>query len=129
MLGMLLAIQAFMRILIAEDERDQREALTDFLVSMGNCVVAVEDGEAAARELESGNYDLAIMDVRLRGRDGLSVLKELRRRNSNTPVILMSTFITEADFRKHSENGANASLSKPYCIDELFATMTKAVRA
>ena len=118
-----------MRILIAEDERDQREALTDFLASMGNSVFAVEDGDAAAKELESGNYDLAIMDVRLRGRDGLSILKELRRRNSKTPVILMSAFITDADFRKHSDHGASASLSKPYGMDELLATVTKAVRA
>ncbi len=88
-----------MRILIAEDEREQREALTDFLASMGNHVFAVEDGDAAASELESGNYDLAIMDVRLRGRDGLSVLTELRRRNWKTPVIMTSTFITDADFR------------------------------
>ena len=118
-----------MKILIAEGEPDQREALADFLASMGNSVVAVDDGGAAARELESGNYDLAVMDVRLRGIDGLSVLKELRRRNSKTPVILMSAFITDADFRKHSDNGANASLSKPYCMDELLAIVTQSVRA
>ena len=107
-------------ILIAEDDRDQREMLSSMLSDEGYTVNAVDNGTDASQELGKTPYDLAILDVGMPGKDGVTVLKELRERKSSIPVIIMSAFVSEAEHNRYAASGATASLSKPYRLDALL---------
>jgi CheY-like chemotaxis protein len=108
------------QILIAEDDFDQRDMLAALLGEEGYSVRAVDNGSDASQELKETPYDLAILDVRMPGKDGLTVLKEVQQENPAIPVIMMSAFASEADHKRFAANGATASLSKPYSVDALL---------
>jgi len=117
------------KILIAEDDPDQRQMLTEAVAEAGHHVEAVGNGNAATHKFSSQVFDLVILDVRMPGKDGLTVLKEIRKQNAAIPVIMVSAFTTEFDERLHLSSGATASLSKPYSIEELLLTIANALKS
>jgi DNA-binding response OmpR family regulator len=117
------------KVLIAEDDPDQRQMLTEAVSEAGHHVEAVGNGNAATHKFSGQVFDLAILDVRMPGKDGLAVLKEIRQQNAAIPVIMVSAFTTEFDERLHLSAGATASLSKPYSIEELLTTIANALKS
>lgn len=79
-----------MRLLLVEDARLIREPLSRALELTGWEVEAVPDGEAALARLAVAPVDAVVLDIMLPGKDGLSVLSELRARGDATPVILLT---------------------------------------
>ena len=79
-----------MRILIAEDEKDLNQIITNRLKSEHYSVDSCFDGQEALEYLESAEYDAVVLDIMMPVLDGLSVLKKMRRRNDSTPVILLT---------------------------------------
>lgn len=79
-----------MRLLLVEDARLIREPLSRALELAGWEVEAVPDGEAALARLAVAPVDAVVLDIMLPGKDGLSVLSELRARGDATPVILLT---------------------------------------
>ncbi|RPJ34504.1 MAG: response regulator, partial [Deltaproteobacteria bacterium] len=69
------------QILIADDEKVQREMLAGFLNKQGYKTVSVEDGAKALDRYSSGSFDLVLTDFRMPGMDGFTLLTELKRRN------------------------------------------------
>ena len=103
------------KILIAEDERDIRDLITFTLTFAGHEVIATPNGEEAYLKSQEFTPDLIMMDVRLSGKDGLVLLKQLRShpnlKVANTPVLMMSA----GDHKLQSRSaGANGFIEKPF---------------
>ena len=110
-------------LLIAEDDPDQSDMLRDTLQDEGYVVETAFSGDVAYRKLLEHKYDLVVLDIRMPGLNGGTVLKAFRLKHSKseTPVLVVSAFATESDMRRYRADGANACLAKPYNIEELLA--------
>jgi len=111
--------------LIAEDDPDQSDMLRDTLQDEGYTVDTAFSGDVAYQKLLNHKYDLVILDIRMPGLNGGTVLKALRLKKSKAelPVIILSAFATETDMRRYRADGANAALAKPYEINELLSVI------
>lgn len=117
-----------MRILLAEDERELREALSAILKHSGYSVDSVDNGEDALSYLATGIYDGAILDIMMPRLDGISVLKKIREAHLDTPVLIL-TAKTEIDDRvKGLDAGADDYLTKPFASKELLARLRAITR-
>ena len=79
-----------MRLLLAEDEKALSKALTAILERNNYSVDAVYDGQAALEYLEADNYDGVILDIMMPKIDGITVLKEIRKKGNLIPVLLLT---------------------------------------
>jgi two-component system copper resistance phosphate regulon response regulator CusR len=113
-------------VLLAEDDPDQSDMLRDALLDAGYRVDCAFSGDVAYRKLMEHEYNLVLMDVRMPGLNGGTVLKAFRQHKPDlhTPVIIVSAFATGPEMARYKKDGADASFSKPYAVDELLATIT-----
>ncbi len=110
-----------MRILIAEDEYEIAKALKIILERNKYSVDTVDNGSEALDYILSGNYDVAVLDIMMPKRDGISVLKEIRAKKLTIPVLLL-TAKSEIEDRVTGLNaGADDYLSKPFATSEFVA--------
>jgi CheY-like chemotaxis protein len=109
-------------ILVAEDDPDQSDMLSDSLRTAGYGVETVFSGDVALRRLSERTYVLAIMDARMPGLQGGEVLRLYRALNRQpaTAVIMVSAFVTPQDMEKYKRDGAIASFSKPLNVPRLL---------
>lgn len=112
-----------MRVLIAEDERDLNNVIVKKLTSEGYSVDACFDGEEALECLELAPYDAVILDIMMPKKDGYEVVKTMRRKNMQTPVIFLTAKDTVDDKVKGLDLGANDYLVKPFSFRELTARL------
>jgi len=116
------------QILVVEDDRDLRRFLSKAFREEGYGVVEAESGDRALERALDGAYDCVVLDVMLPGRDGFSVVEELRRRGVFTPVLLL-TAKDELDARVRGlEGGADDYLTKPFDLPELIARVHALIR-
>lgn len=117
-----------MQILVVEDDRDLRRFLSKAFREEGYGVAEAESGDRALERALDGAYNCIILDVMLPGRDGFSVVQELRQRRVFTPV-LMLTAKDELEFRVRGlEGGADDYLTKPFDLSELIARVHALIR-
>ena len=117
-----------MRILLVEDDPLLGDALRAGLRQQGFQVDWVREGPAAERELLTGAYQAAVLDLGLPGKDGIEVLADLRRRKIATPVLVLTARSAVRD-RVHSlDLGADDYVVKPVDLDELAARLRALVR-
>lgn len=108
-----------MNILIVDDEKSIRLSLEISLKAQGHNVHAAEDGEAALRRLDSGPYEIAILDINLPGIDGIEVLKRIRLIQPACVVIMM-TYMSEVRLAvKAMKLGAFDYFTKPFALEEM----------
>ena len=117
-----------MRLLFAEDEKSLSRAITAILKKNHYEVDAVYDGEEALAYLECGTYDGAILDIMMPKKDGLTVLKEIRRQGINTPVLMLTAKAVIDDRVLGLDSGANDYLTKPFAAPELLARIRAMTR-
>lgn len=117
-----------MRLLLVEDARLIREPLSRALELAGWKVEAVPDGEAALARLAAAPVDAAVLDIMLPGKDGLSVLSELRARGDATPIILLTARGDVRDRVRGLDLGADDYLAKPFHVEELLARLRAVLR-
>ena len=117
-----------MRILIAEDERDLNQIITERLKKEHYSVDSCFDGEEALDYLAAAPYDAVILDIMMPKLDGLSVLRKMRNKNENTPVLLLTAKDSVEDRVKGLDAGANDYLVKPFAFEELLARVRVLVR-
>jgi two-component system copper resistance phosphate regulon response regulator CusR len=109
------------RLLLVEDETKTRESLAEGLRLEAWTVVTAATGDDAVERLAAEVYDLVVLDWMLPDRDGLDVLRHMRSRGLQTPV-LMLTARTRIDDRVNGlESGADDYLAKPFAFAELLA--------
>lgn len=117
-----------MRILLVEDDSMIGDAIVDGLKSEGYAVDWVKDGNSATIALDTTEFSLVILDLGLPGRDGLNVLKDLRRRKNRTPVLITTARDTVSDKIEGLDAGADDYLIKPFDLDELSARIRALLR-
>lgn len=117
-----------MRLLFAEDEKSLSRAITAILKNNHYEVDAVYDGEEALAYLECGTYGGAILDIMMPKKDGLTVLKEIRRQGINTPVLMLTAKAEIDDRVLGLDSGANDYLTKPFAAPELLARIRAMTR-
>ena len=117
-----------MRVLVVEDDPMIGRAVTNGLTDAGYAVDWVRDGAAAELALGNGAYDLALLDLGLPRKDGLDVLKTLRRSGSEIPVLVITARDSVADRVAGLDVGADDYLVKPFDLDELLARARAVIR-
>lgn len=117
-----------MRLLLAEDEQDLSKALVIVLKHNNYSVDAVFNGEDALTYLENGNYDGVILDIMMPKSDGLTVLKNLRQKGNQIPVLLLSAKSEIDDRVTGLDLGADDYLTKPFSMKELLARIRAITR-
>ena len=110
-----------MHILIAEDEQRIARFMEKGLTANGYTCTVVHDGIAALDLASTGEADLLILDVGLPRRDGFSVLRYLRDRGADLPIIMVTARTAVEDTVEGFESGANDYISKPFRFEELLA--------
>ncbi len=118
-----------MRLLLAEDEKALSRALTTILKRNNYSVDAVYNGKEALEYLESDNYDGVILDIMMPGTDGITVLKELRKKGNLIPVLLLTAKSETDDKVLGLDAGANDYLTKPFNSRELLARIRAMTRS
>jgi CheY-like chemotaxis protein len=106
-------------MLVVEDEDIMREALVDYFSGEGHKVDTAQDGDNALEKFNLKNYDVMIIDLRLPGRDGLSVLEEVRVKNPKAKVIMITAYPSLETETRAKQNGAIEYLTKPFELSYL----------
>jgi two-component system response regulator PhoP len=118
-----------MRVLVIEDEERLAENVAAALrEGPGFAVDLAEDGEVGVMLAENGCYDLIILDLMLPKLDGTGVLKRLRARKNETPVLILTALSGVDSTISHLNLGADDYLSKPFDLGELLARARALVR-
>ena len=117
-----------MRILLAEDDAMLGDGLRAGLRQAGFQVDWVRDGMAAERELASGVYAAGVLDLGLPLKDGMDVLKDLRARKIDTPILVLTARDAVPDRVAGLDTGADDYVVKPVDLNELAARLRSLVR-
>lgn len=116
------------RILVAEDEVDLNNIITQKLTSDGYSVDSCFDGQAAIDILSYTEYDAIILDIMMPKADGYTVLQALRSTGKSTPVLFLTAKDAIADRVTGLDSGANDYLVKPFSFEELTARIRAMTR-
>ncbi|CAG0958362.1 Transcriptional regulatory protein QseB [Rhodocyclaceae bacterium] len=117
-----------MRILLVEDDPQLGDGLTVGLRQAGFAVDWVKDGSAADHALKSETFDLAVLDLGLPRLSGMDLLKRLRGRGQDLPVLILTARDATAEKIAGLDSGADDSLVKPVDLDELAARIRALAR-
>src|SRR5678816_2050978 len=117
-----------MRILVVEDEKKTASFVKKALEAEGFAVDAANNGNDGLTLAQTTPYDAVVLDIMLPGRDGLGVLKQLRDRRSNVPVLLLSARGAVEERVEGLNAGADDYLAKPFVLAELVARVRALVR-
>ncbi len=113
------------KILIAEDEKSQRDLLEGFLKKEGFFVDAVTNGREVLRKLKEGLYEIALIDYKMPELDGLQTLREIRKLYPELPVVMMTAYGTVETAVASMKEGALDYLTKPIDLDEVLLIFQK----
>lgn len=122
------------RVLVIDDQAHVRAAILFALQAKGFDVVGVEDGALGLREFESSHFDLVIVDIFMPGTDGMKIIRALRERAPNLPIIAISGVLLKAsgrtalDFLLMAPDLSNViCLQKPFRPNELLQAIQKGI--
>lgn len=114
-------------ILVVEDESKIAQLLADYLEASHYAVTALPDGMDAVEHIREGSFDLALLDIMLPGKDGLTILREVRA-FSQIPVLLLTARNEEIDRLLGLELGADDYICKPFSPREVVARVKAVLR-
>src|ERR1019366_8357482 len=117
-----------MRILLAEDERKVAEHVRAGLEAEGYAVDVAVDGDETIWLAESNAYDALLLDINMPHKDGITVVRHLRRKNIMAPVIFLTAHDDVEDKVRGLDAGADDYLTKPFSISELLARLRAVLR-
>jgi two-component system sensor histidine kinase/response regulator len=113
------------KLLVVDDQFENRDWLTKLLTSVGFSVHVAENGEAAMREWEGWNPDMILMDMHMPVMDGLEATRRIKAdpRGKETAIVVLTASAMDDDRRAAAQSGADDFLSKPLGDDDLFEKM------
>lgn len=114
-------------ILVAEDKDSMAAMIARTLAEEGYEVVLASNGDEAVKTFVRGRFDLVLTDLKLPGRDGLEVLKQIRKDNPMIPVIVMTAFGSIEVAVEAMKMGASDFITKPFDVDHLILIIRKAL--
>jgi two-component system response regulator PilR (NtrC family) len=117
------------KILIVDDDQSLREFLEILLAKEGYDVYSKSSGEKALQLLNKEDISLVITDVRMPGIDGMSLLKQIKNKYPDIPVILITAFASLDTAMLAMKEGAWDYLAKPFRIEEIREVVSKAIKA
>src|SRR5262249_34723758 len=121
------SIQTRGRILVIDDESDIREALEALLMNAEYSVDLASNGTEGIRKLESATYDLALLDLMMPDRSGMEVLEEVRKRDRDTPIFMITAYGSVEAAVEAIKRGANDYFSKPWDNEKLIIEIDRMI--
>jgi DNA-binding NtrC family response regulator len=115
------------RILVVDDEADIRESLETLLCLEGYTVELAQNGAEGLRRAESANYDMVLLDLMMPDRSGMEVLREIRERDTETPVFMITAYGSVEVAVSALKNGANDYFSKPWDNEKLLLEIDRMI--
>jgi DNA-binding NtrC family response regulator len=115
-----------LRVLIVDDERNQREMLAGFLDRKGYATTAVDSAEAAVELIGRKSFEIGLFDMRMSGASGLDLLRSVREKTPDLQVIMITAFGTVETAVEAMRAGAYNYLCKPVNLEELLELIKKA---
>ena len=116
------------KVLVVDDETEIRQMLLKYLKREGICGIECENGTEALAYLKENAVDLVILDIMMAGMDGIEVLKQIRQRMGEIPVILLSARQEEYDKVLGLGLGADDYVTKPFSPGEMMARVKVQLR-
>jgi len=117
-----------MRMLIIEDDPEISGFIKKELEQEGFSVDCVDNGNTGLHMAVTEPYDVAIIDIMLPGKDGLTIIETLRKKKINLPVLILSAKHTVSDRVRGFQKGGDDYLVKPFSISELYARVQALIR-
>lgn len=117
-----------MRLLLAEDDQNLGELLSNFLQNKGYDVKLVRDGKMAFEEFNKSKYDFCVFDVMMPEMDGFTLAKEIREIDKKVPILFLTAKSMKEDKLQGFALGADDYLTKPFSMEELLARITAVSR-
>jgi DNA-binding response OmpR family regulator len=117
-----------MRILVVEDDRKVASFVERGLREEGYVVDVAHDGSDGSLKAHVHDYDLLVLDVMLPEKTGFEIVRELRRQQRRTPVLLLTARDSEEDIVRGLDAGADDYLTKPFSFDEFLARVRALLR-
>jgi two-component system OmpR family response regulator len=117
-----------MRVLVVEDDRKIGSFVSKALQQAGYTVDQASDGLDGLHLALNNPYSAAVIDIMLPGMDGLDLIEELRRRNLNTPILILSAKRSVDDRVTGLQRGSDDYLTKPFALAELLARIEALLR-
>ncbi len=118
---------ALYRILVVDDEEAQRQMLAGFLEKQDFSVKTAESGKEAIILCQNNNFEIALLDLKMPGMDGIELLKKLKEMNTEIQVIMMTAYGTVETAVDAMRLGAYHYVNKPINLDELKLNISKAL--
>jgi len=115
------------RVLVVDDEPGMREGCRRVLEAEGHQVATAGDGPQALALAEGGSFDLALIDLKMPGMDGLQVLEALRERDGDLACLIITAYATLDTAVAATKSGAYDYLAKPFTPEELMLVVRKAL--
>ena len=116
-----------MTILVVEDETQLNKMIRDYLETLGWAAIGAESGSEALDLFRSESPDFILLDIMIRGLDGLDVMRRIRE-SSDVPIILITAMAEEADKLIGLELGADDYITKPFSLKEMAARIRTVMR-
>lgn len=117
-----------MQLLLVEDQKRLAGLLKRSLIEDGYAVDIASDGQEAIDKFDINNYDLIILDIMLPIKDGIEVCQEIRRSNTDIPILMLTALDGVDDRIKGLDSGADDYLVKPFSDGELSARVRALLR-
>jgi DNA-binding NtrC family response regulator len=114
-----------MNILIVDDERIVLDSCKRVLEAAGYSVTLVTSADKALEAMSAEAFSLVLMDIKMPGRDGMSLMREVKEKWPDIPVIIMSGYATHETMAQVSKTDAASFIAKAFTPDELAETIRK----
>jgi DNA-binding NtrC family response regulator len=115
------------KILVVDDEADIRESLETILTLDGFTVETAQNGTEGLQKIEAGNYDLLLLDLMMPDRSGMEVLADVRERDKETPIFMITAYGSVQVAVTALKNGANDYFSKPWDNEKLIIEIERMI--
>jgi len=116
------------RIIVIDDEPSILESFKMILKIKDYDVSTFPDGPSALAQLEKGKFDMAFIDYKLPGMDGLEVLKKIKETDPEVEVVIVTAYATEASHANAITLGALEYLRKPFLMEEIYELVDRGLR-
>ncbi len=117
------------RVLVVDDEESIRELLRKTLALAAYDVDIAADGGTALGLLRASTYDLLVADLKMPGMDGLTLIRQAKRMQSDLPVIIVTGFSSESSAIEALNLGVTSYLLKPFGVPDVLSAASKALGA